>query len=126
MPPEEFGLSGDAIGGAVAPALIGDACDFLPLPKTPPRVVNQLLLPDALESARGPQIGSGVAQSGIGLPVNIPSGLPGSDGGAGWFELRAVMPSGEEVQFPNRSPKEFRSEGTTGTADDAGDVLPFA
>jgi hypothetical protein len=44
---------------------------------------------------------------GIGLPVKIPSGLPGCGGGVGKFKSRGVIPpSGEAVQFPKRSSNE--------------------
>jgi hypothetical protein len=60
-----------------------------------------------LELFSCPPSGGGVVHDGIGLPVKIPSGLPGCGGGVGKFESRGVMPpSGEAVQFPKRSANE--------------------
>jgi hypothetical protein len=73
----EFGLLGGTIGAVAAPTSGADTRDFLLFHKAPPREVNQLALRDAAELSGGLQIGSGVAHSGIGLPLKIPGGLSG-------------------------------------------------
>jgi hypothetical protein len=70
-------------------------------------MVIELPLPHAPNSFDLFCIGDGVTHSGIGLPVNIPGGLPASSGGKGKFGLRGVIPAGEEVQFPKRWSNEF-------------------
>ncbi len=105
-PPVGAELSEGARGIAVARVSIVGACDFLLSPK-PTGAVGHLPTPGASERFDDPQIGGYVVHNGIGSPLNIPSGLPGSDGGRGKFGLRGVTPTGEEVQFPKRSSSEF-------------------
>jgi hypothetical protein len=75
-------------------------------PRKPTGAVGHLPVPAASEKFDDPQISGGVVHNGIDLPLNIPSGLPGSAGGSGRFGLRGVMPAGE-VQFPKRLSNEF-------------------
>jgi len=58
------------------------------------------LLRDAAERSEKSKIGGGVIHNGIGWPVTIPGGFPGSVDGAGRFGLRGVVPAAVAVQLP--------------------------
>jgi hypothetical protein len=65
--------------------------------------LNQSQLPDASELSGRPQTDGGRGDGNIGLPLKIPSGGPGSGGGAGWFGLRGVMSGKAELTLRLRS-----------------------